>query len=30
MTVFKKVRKDYPESERAAEAARQLERLGAG
>ena len=29
-TVFKKVRKDYPESERAAEAARQLERLGAG
>ncbi len=29
-TVFKKVQKDYPESERAAEAARQLERLGAG
>ena len=29
-TVFKKVRKDYPESERSAEAARQLERLGAG
>ena len=29
-TVFKKVRKDYPESERATEAARQLERLGAG
>mgnify|MGYP000852600910 CR=1 FL=1 len=29
-TVFKKVRKDYPASERAAEAARQLERLGAG
>lgn len=29
-TVFKKVRKDYPDSERAAEAAQQLERLGAG
>ena len=29
-TVFKKVQKDYPDSERAAEAARQLERLGAG
>jgi tol-pal system protein YbgF len=29
-TVFKKVRKDYPESERASEAVRQLERLGAG
>ncbi len=29
-TVFKKVQKDYPESERAVEAARQLERLGAG
>jgi tol-pal system protein YbgF len=29
-TVFKKVQKDYPESERAGEAARQLERLGAG
>jgi tol-pal system protein YbgF len=29
-TVFKKVQKDYPESERAAEAARQLERLGTG
>jgi len=29
-TVFKKVQKDYPESERAAEAARQLERLGVG
>lgn len=29
-TVFKKVRKDYPDSERATEAAQQLERLGAG
>lgn len=29
-TVFKKVQKDYPESERAVEAAKQLERLGAG
>ena len=29
-TVFKKVRKDYPASERAAEAARQLDRLGTG
>jgi tol-pal system protein YbgF len=29
-TVFKKVQKDYPESERATEAARQLERLGTG
>lgn len=29
-TVFKKVQKDYPDSERATEAARQLERLGAG
>ncbi len=29
-TVFKKVRKDYPDSERSAEAARQLERLGPG
>ena len=29
-TVFKKVRKDYPDSERAAEAAEQLDRLGAG
>ena len=29
-TVFKKVRKDYPDSERASEAAQQLERLGAG
>jgi len=29
-TVFKKVQKDYPESERAKEAARQLERLGTG
>lgn len=29
-TVFKRVQKDYPESERAAEAARQLERLGPG
>ena len=29
-TVFTKVQKDYPDSERAAEAARQLERLGAG
>ena len=29
-TVFKKVQKDYPDSERAGEAARQLERLGAG
>ncbi|MEM9175395.1 MAG: tol-pal system protein YbgF, partial [Myxococcota bacterium] len=29
-TVFKKVQKDYPDSERANEAARQLERLGAG
>ena len=29
-TVFKRVQKDYPESERAAEASRQLERLGSG
>jgi tol-pal system protein YbgF len=29
-TVFKRVQKDYPDSERAAEAARQLERLGPG
>lgn len=29
-TVFKKVQKDYPDSERAAEAARQLDRLGSG
>ena len=29
-TVFKKVQKDYPDSERATEAAQQLERLGAG
>ncbi len=29
-TVFKRVRKDYPDSERAAEAAQQLERLGPG
>lgn len=29
-TVFKKVRKDYPDSERASEAEQQLERLGAG
>lgn len=29
-TVFKKVQKDYPDSERAVEAARQLERLGVG
>lgn len=29
-TVFKKVQKDYPDSERAMEAARQLERLGGG
>jgi tol-pal system protein YbgF len=29
-TVFKRVQKDYPDSERAAEAGRQLERLGSG
>lgn len=29
-TVFKNVRKEYPDSERASEAAKQLERLGAG
>ena len=29
-TVFKRVQKDYPDSERAVEAARQLERLGPG
>jgi len=29
-TVFKRVQKDYPDSERAVEAARQLERLGLG
>ncbi len=29
-TVFKRVQKDYPASERASEAARQLERLGSG
>jgi len=29
-TVFKRVQQDYPESERAAEASRQLERLGSG
>jgi len=29
-TVFKRVQKDYPDSERAAEAAQQLERLGPG
>ena len=29
-TVFKTVQRDYPDSERSAEAAQQLERLGSG